>query len=364
MKKRKTIIITLTEQCNLNCSYCYEHNKSSRNMPLETVKRIISDEMQQEPAKYDSYVFSLFGGEPFLVFDKIKEIVAWMREQNFKQKYVFFASTNGTLVHGAVQSWLLQNFDLFKIGLSLDGDRATHNSCRCNSFDDIDLDFYKEHYAKQGVKMTVTPRTLSHLYDGVVFCHDIGLYTDCSLATGLDWSGVENASILEQELDRLIEFYMSHLGLRACSMLGRSVIRVADRGAEREIHCGAGQSMCAYDVNGVRYPCQYFMPLAIGAEHSATFLRMGTDEFAAMHNTLADACKLCPVRAICNLCIGFNYASTGNPYSIDASLCTLTKVIIRKRAALRKKLLETNALHLDEAQTQRLVESIRIIENM
>lgn len=363
MKKRKTIIITLTEQCNLNCSYCYERNKSSRTMPIETIKHIILDEMRQEP-KYDSYIISLFGGEPFIVFDTIKEIVTWMRGQRFEQEYVFFVSTNGTLIHGHVQSWLVRNLDIVKIGLSLDGDRITHNFCRDNSFDDIDLDFYRNHYAKQGVKMTVSPNTLPHLYDSVVFCHDIGLYSDCSLATGVDWSDAENVDILERELDRLIEFYMSHLDLKACSMLGRSVMSISNRGAERVTHCGAGQSTCAYDVNGVRYPCQYFMPLAIGEECASSFLRMEEHQLAAMRATLPDACKHCTVRAACNLCIGSNYAETGNLYSVNDSLCKLTKIIIKKRAAFRKKLLEAGVLHLDKVQTQRLIDSIKLIEDM
>lgn len=32
----KTIALTLSEKCNLNCVYCYEHNKDYSVMPYET----------------------------------------------------------------------------------------------------------------------------------------------------------------------------------------------------------------------------------------------------------------------------------------------------------------------------------------
>ena len=33
----QTYTLTLTENCNLSCVYCYEHNRNGRSMPLEVV---------------------------------------------------------------------------------------------------------------------------------------------------------------------------------------------------------------------------------------------------------------------------------------------------------------------------------------
>jgi uncharacterized protein len=61
--KRKTVTLTLTGNCNFNCIYCYEKNKSGKSMPVELAKSIIYDEM----TKNDSFKFvyiDFFGGEP------------------------------------------------------------------------------------------------------------------------------------------------------------------------------------------------------------------------------------------------------------------------------------------------------------
>ena len=37
----KQVTLVLTEKCNLNCTYCYENNKSRRTMSWEIAKKII-----------------------------------------------------------------------------------------------------------------------------------------------------------------------------------------------------------------------------------------------------------------------------------------------------------------------------------
>ena len=38
-----------------------------------------------------------FGGEPFLEFPTIKEVCEWVWSNNWRNKYVFFATTNGVV---------------------------------------------------------------------------------------------------------------------------------------------------------------------------------------------------------------------------------------------------------------------------
>ena len=40
-RKVKTVTFIVTHQCNLRCTYCYEHNKSDRKMDLETAKKCV-----------------------------------------------------------------------------------------------------------------------------------------------------------------------------------------------------------------------------------------------------------------------------------------------------------------------------------
>ena len=54
-----------------------------------------------------STIIDPHGSEPFLVFDRIRSYVsgAWLRI--LTEHYIFFATTNGTKMHGEIKDWLL-----------------------------------------------------------------------------------------------------------------------------------------------------------------------------------------------------------------------------------------------------------------
>lgn len=361
--KKKTVTLTLTENCNLNCVYCYEEHKANRKMSLETAKKIILAEMNKDDG-FEFVYLDFFGGEPFLQFETLKEIVAFVKEQRFRKPYIMFATTNGTLIHGEVQKWLLENLDCFVIGLSLDGTKQMHDINRCNSFDKIDLEFYKKYYPAQGVKMTISDKTLPMLFDGVKFCHDNGLVCNCNLAFGIDWSNEENQEILSRELMKLIDYYLAHPEIKPCSLLDTDIIKLGyDNISEKnQKWCGAGTHMNTYDVDGNVYPCQFFMPLSAGEEKSkkAKDIVFHKDIPAEL---LDDKCKDCVVKAACPTCYGSNYVSTGNLYKKDDNMCKLTKITLKARSYLRARQWEMGQLKLTEEEEQVLLRSVLKIQN-
>ena len=75
----QTYTLTLTENCNLACVYCYEHNRNGRTMNLDTAKAVLYQAFAA--MQYDDLLtIDFFGGEPFLEFDLMKEIVKFTRE--------------------------------------------------------------------------------------------------------------------------------------------------------------------------------------------------------------------------------------------------------------------------------------------
>ena len=59
--KKKTIILTLTENCNLNCVYCYETNKSDKRISLDLAKDKVIEHMKNASG-VDEIEIDLFGG--------------------------------------------------------------------------------------------------------------------------------------------------------------------------------------------------------------------------------------------------------------------------------------------------------------
>lgn len=80
--RRRFLVLTLTDRCNLDCVYCFEQSKGRATMPLEVAKSAIQREFANSP-DFDEIEIDLFGGEPTLCKDLIVDLVAWVgTEQN------------------------------------------------------------------------------------------------------------------------------------------------------------------------------------------------------------------------------------------------------------------------------------------
>lgn len=364
ISKTKVITITLTQSCNLSCVYCYEQYKSPRTIRLETAKRIIDREMEDYSA-FENIEIDFFGGEPFLAFETLKSLTDYINQKYSHAPITLFTTTNGTLVHGEIQDWLRCHSDSLVCCLSLDGTSAMHNINRLSSYDDIDLAFFHELYPQQDVKMTISKETLPYLAEGVIDMHQKGFLVSCNLAYGFDWSDTESAEILERELYKLIDFYLSNPEIEPCSMLEMGISGAGVKEIEAMRYCGAGLSMKAYDVDGIAYPCQFFMPLSVGKEKAANAQNITFPKDVIAEEYLDKTCKECVIRSICPTCFGSNYAATGNIYSRDENMCRLTKITMKARSFFRAKQWELGQLHLTPTEEQLLLRAIiRIQEEL
>ena len=157
-------------------------------MPMNIAQEGIRSTFERAIRDNIEYVEILFhGGEPFLAFERIKEICDWIWTQEWPVKYICYATTNGTLIHGEIRNWLLENKDRFILGLSLDGTPEMHNRNRSDSYSKIDIDLFRNTWPEQGVKMTPSPGTLSSLADGVIYVHELGFKkNNCTFASGVN----------------------------------------------------------------------------------------------------------------------------------------------------------------------------------
>ena len=357
----KTVSLVLVEQCNLNCSYCYEHHKKNTRMPIPLAKRILYDELCADDGSDEVYI-DFFGGEPFLAFDIIKELFDYIRSIPTKKKYIVYSTTNGTLIHGDVQAWLEKNKDYFVCGLSIDGTREMHNCNRSNSFDRIDLPFFHHLWPDQPIKMTITPTTLNTLSDGIIFLHERGFKVSCNLAYGCDWSKQGLAEILERELDKLVSFYILHSDIEVCTMLSHGIEYLSEEpNEEYQKWCGTGTGMRVYSTEGILYPCQFFTPLSIGDTLSQKAKNLVFSEKISLAE-VDQQCQNCPFLRICPTCLGYNFLSSGNIYHRDLDMCRFTKLEIFATSYLKAKLLAMGKLILDNDQLYRLISGIKIVQ--
>lgn len=322
MSNKFHLSLIVTHGCNLNCIYCYEQTKSRAMMPVSAAKTIVAKYLNE--VNFDEIEIDLFGGEPFMVFDTIRELCEWTWSQQWRNKYVFFATTNGTLVHGEVQDWLRQHKDQFWVSLSLDGTPDSHNVNRANSFNAIDIPFFLECWPSQTVKMTISKQTIEYIYDNITYIHKLGFnIAGSNFAEGIDWEDEKYVNILIGQLERLCQFYIDNPEYKPAPIVNMPIHKCEETS---EIHkwCGCGEHMSAYDIDGKKYPCTFFTPMTFSMEQMASVL---DTDFSNPNCFVDKECKSkCYLEPVCNSCYGANMLANGVINKRDRSKCKLTKI--------------------------------------
>ncbi len=322
MNKQKNVMLTITEKCNLNCTYCFETKKRNRSMEFETAKKIIDAEMI-ESNEYEEILFDFMGGEPFVEFELMRKICEYTWSKKWPKKYLFFASTNGTLIKNEVQDWLRLHKDKFVCGLSLDGTKEMHDKNRCNSFDDIDISFFVETWPLQEAKMTVAPETIPQLYDGITFIHNLGFKLKTNLAYGPDWRGEEIKQAYQLQLQKLIDFYTENDNIEPTSLLNVDLSSVAYPKEPLRKWCGMGGQMVAYDIDGKKYPCHFFQEMS---SNGMPVDDVWNVDYSTIHQSENNPCRKCILKNSCPTCYGYNYSISGNYCVKDPAMCELNKL--------------------------------------
>lgn len=120
--------LLLTERCNLGCTYCLAG--TTPRMPVMTplTGRRVIDLAWRMPA--DTVTFEFSGGEPFMRFELMRDLVAYARDHpdRMGRSAYFAVQTNATLLNRRRVEWLRDNE--VTVGVSLDGDPASHDVSR------------------------------------------------------------------------------------------------------------------------------------------------------------------------------------------------------------------------------------------
>lgn len=314
------VYITTNVTCNLNCVYCYEKDKTSKEtFSLEDAKSVLTNTLMVKTPR--GTLINFHGGEPFLSFHKIRILCEWAWKQEFPENFTFFATSNGTLIHGEIKDWLYKNRKRFIVSLSLDGNEEMQNLNRSNSFDKIDIDFFVKTWPFQGVKVTISPLTIRQLAEGIIFIHNKG-FRDirANLAQMISWDS-SSKDIYETQLYHLAQFYLENPNLDKCSLF--KIPFHALNSKEIKKWCGAGTEMEAIDIDGKKYPCHLFFPSVCGKEKSKHATNIN---FREIESFTSSECINCPFVVICPTCYGSNYIERGDIKLRDMNLCEMEKI--------------------------------------
>ena len=121
MTKLKTITLDLTEQCNLNCSYCFTFSDHKKKVMSEPMAKKIVDWFLGQADEKEQLEISFWGGEPLLEWDLLKTIVSYADKEaeNLGLTIGYGGTTNGVLYTPDKVEWTNEHNSLFLV--SLDG---------------------------------------------------------------------------------------------------------------------------------------------------------------------------------------------------------------------------------------------------
>lgn len=339
--KKNTMQLTLfiTNACNLDCIYCYQHLKNTKTMSFECATSWINKCLSNNNEFVNIY---LFGGEPMLEFHLLKRICEWTWQQTWNSEYRFVIQTNGTLLDTEMKDWFAKNKDKIELCLSLDGNREAHNKNRNNSFDKIDIGFFKNTWPNPPVKMTISKSNLSNLKESIVWLHELRFrFSGCNLALG---EGAFDESFfysLSTQLKQLADYYIANPIIKIAPIINVPIHRLASNDTQKHISCHIEtEQLVVVNTDGSTSPCSFFSNISLN-KNQREELQKELDGLSIEKLYCYENCKFFNV---CDICYAENYTETGDIYKPSESRCKLMMLRIiatmytkANRIALKKK---------------------------
>ncbi len=273
----KTLVLHVTDACNLGCLYCY-HSFDGANkrtirkkgaMPVEVARQAI-DFLIEHSGGLDDVCLVFFGGEPFLNFNLISQSVQYALEksEHTGKKMSFTVTTNGTRLSEEVISFLYDH--QIGITVSIDGLETIHNKNRPfadgrPSYKAILQNIKNLFKIYNGVpvpaRVTVAgssahiPETLDHLLS--LGFAEVGFapVTTMDKASQLDSRNMNLLLTQFQHMsDKFVEFALKDQVLGFSNLI--DLLAVLHEGEIKNYPCGAGLGLFSVDPDGDLYLCQ------------------------------------------------------------------------------------------------------------
>lgn len=254
----KSVDLFVTEECNMNCSYCF-HPKGEQKLDIVQAKKIIDRLKIISP---NNMVITFFGGEPLLYPNLVLDIARYARTvwpaDKTGERVGFHIVTNGTYFNEDMfKRYKMLNFS---IQVSIDGDRITTMEGRGGNFDAV-VNNIKEMlkiYPDLSARMTYTPATVGRLAINIKFVHSLGIIRIMHHAVmEADWNE-EAISQYAYQLNNLYHYrrYMNRIGNKLELLFIDKTLKVINDELPAETDfCQAGKSYLAILPNGDIYPC-------------------------------------------------------------------------------------------------------------
>jgi uncharacterized protein len=323
-----TVVLNVTNKCNLACTYCYEYGEDkivdtqfgkapkfmSEGTAEESVEFLLAQSKGMEVAH-----LTFFGGETLLNFPVLQKTVAYARRRAAEEgkRIEFSLTTNATLLQPDVIRWLADN-DI-GVTISIDGPKPVQDGLRVfhngKGTYDVVLPKIKELLAVHrsrpiGARVTLTQKNMNVLEIYRHLTEEIGFW-EVGLAPVTTQNHREYAISAEGKDDMLRQFEELAEDWLECALRDEhhgftnvtDTIEEIHKGVSKAYGCGAGLGLLGVATDGDVALCHRF---AGSEEHTLGSVSEGLDRdkqlrFLGEHHIATKTdCHTCWARPICS----------------------------------------------------------------
>ncbi len=278
----QTLVLNVTNQCNLSCKYCYEFGEDRvatpegkpKFMTEETARAAVDFLLANSPGRRAVHL-TFFGGETLMNFKVVRAAIEYARAQaHAAGKYVDFSlTTNATLLTPPVIEYLAEQH--VGITISIDGPKEMNDSLRVFSNGQGSYEVIapkvkellaKHHTRPIGARVTLTSQVVDvkriyhHLKDELGF-YEVGFAPVTTSPVRLYAINSNGLNTVLEQFTELANEYLEY-ALRdehhGFSNVG-DTIRELHAGVSKSHPCGAGLGMLGVAPSGDLAPCHRFV---------------------------------------------------------------------------------------------------------
>jgi radical SAM peptide maturase (CXXX-repeat target family) len=356
----RNITFQITDDCCLNCSYCYQINKGHKKMTKETAKQAVDllfkmydDDVENAFINKNTHgiILDFIGGEPFMNVPIMDFIIEYFIDKCIETDHEWLINfraslaTNGMLYfEPEVQDFIKKYNDFLSLTVSIDGPKEIHDSCRVDydgkgSFDRAyaAMKHYQTHYnpyMNDNTKVTIAPENLINFNTIVDFFSEGGI--EIILANPVyeaKWNQ-EHARIYYRELIRLADKMLADDNIKCSRFYERNYHPHLI--SDNQNWCGGDGHMLAFNPDGIAYPCLRYMESSLGDSRPPLIIGNVKDGIYNTEETLTikqeltsitrrsqstDECFHCPIAAGCAWCSAWNYQENGSVHKRSTNIC-------------------------------------------
>lgn len=322
-----TMVLNVTNQCNLSCTYCYEygedkivHTENGRQpkfMSEQTARESV-DFLLRESGENRLSHLTFFGGETLLNLPVLKSTIAYARRraEEAGKEIDFSLTTNATLLKPDVIEFLAEN----RVGvtISIDGPKEVQDQFRIfsNGSGSYDIvapkirELLRRHRTRPiGARVTLTTNRLDirriyrHLTEEIGFW-EVG-FAPVTTAPGREYAIAEEGfdSMLEQFRSLAADFLEAALENRHHGFSNvKDTLEEIHKGVSKPYPCGAGLGLMGVSTDGDVALCHRF---AGSDAHKLGTVRGGIDRLVQIgflekhHIDGKTDCRRCWARPLC-----------------------------------------------------------------